>query len=471
MPALAAGDVPDGPRRSLLLAGGGMRVAYQAGVLVALERAGLTFAHGDGASGGTINLAMLLSGLTPAQMCERWRALDVHGFVSLLPLRRLLRAPPYPALGSSEGIRDRVLPHLGVDPSRIRAAQGMVGTFNVCDYGRKLCIAVPNDEVDLDLLVAGVSLPVLSPAVRRDGRVLVDAVWIKDANVEEAVRRGADELWLVWAIGNHGVYRNGAFQQYVHMIEMSANGSLFGELRDVALLNTARQQPIRLHVIRPHVPLPLDPDFFLGRVDAATLIAMGHRDACEYLATSSPEGVALGPEATRMQDPRPGVGFRETLEGEIGGPACVRLGWEIDDLDAFARDGAGTLVGDFTHPALGERVLASGGEFVRDRRHWRGELRLGTARLELVREQRSWGTVHMRLIDNARGELGSGQLQVSGTPGWATLHARGVGSMAEGARAVARFAHTVLASTGSPAFRPARSATPQHAPADAVASD
>ena len=66
MTALAAGDA-DGPRRSLVLAGGGIRVAYQAGVLVALEEAGLRFQHADGTSGGTFNLAMLLSGLTPGR--------------------------------------------------------------------------------------------------------------------------------------------------------------------------------------------------------------------------------------------------------------------------------------------------------------------------------------------------------------------------------------------------------------------
>ena len=56
------------------------------------------------------------------------------------------------------------------------------------------------------MLTAGVSLPVFSPAVERGGRKLVDAVWIKDTNVTEALRRGAEELWLVWCIGNHGVY-------------------------------------------------------------------------------------------------------------------------------------------------------------------------------------------------------------------------------------------------------------------------
>ena len=452
-PALAAGEASDGPRRSLLLAGGGMRVAYQAGVLVALEREGLAFAHADGTSGGTMNLAMLLSGLAPGQMCERWRTLDVRDFVSLWPPRRLLRGPPYPALGSSDGIRRRVYPHLGIDPARIRAARGIVGTFNACDYERKLCIAIANADVDLDLLVACVSLPVLSPAVRRDGHPFLDAVWIKDVNVEEAVRRGADELWLVWAIGNHGVYRDGAFQQYVHMIEMSANGSLFAELAAVRALNESRPQPIRLHVIRPRFPLPLDPDFLLGRVDAATLIAMGHRDACDYLATRSTDGVPLGPDATRMEDPRPGIGFRETLEGDLGGPLSVRLGWEVDDLDAFAGDGEGSLVGDVSHPAVGERVLATGGQFVRDAGHWRAELRLPAVRLELTRELRAWRTVAARLIDTSDGELGSGKLTPTGPPAWVTVHARGVGSAAEGTRAVIRFARLVVSRAGGSGSR------------------
>jgi predicted acylesterase/phospholipase RssA len=420
-----------------------MRVAYQAGVLVALERAGLIFAHADGASGGTINLAMLLSGLTPTEMCERWRTLRVSEFVGPPMLSWLLRGLPLPALGSSDGIRRRVYPHLGIDADRVRAAQGIDGTFNVCDFADKACVAVPHTDVDLDLLVAAVSLPVLSPAVARGGRTYVDAVWVKDVNVTEAVRRGADELWLVWAIGNHGVYRDGALQQYVHMIEIAANAALFGELAGVAALNATRDRPVRLHVIHPRRPLPLDPDFLVGRIDAATLVAMGHRDACDYLSGRRSDGVELGPSATRMEDPRPGVGFRETLAGEAAGPLVVRLGWEVEDLEAFAGDGQGRLVGDVSHPAIGTRVLADGGEFRRQGGRWSAQLRLGGARLELVRLGGAWRSVEARLLAAGGAELGSGRLAPRGIPAWATVHARGVGSAAEGARAVTHFARLV----------------------------
>ena len=81
-----------------------MRVAYQAGVIRALLESGLTFAHADGTSGGTINLAMLFSGLSPVEMCDRWRTLDVHDFASFLPLDQYLRATDLMAMGDADGV-------------------------------------------------------------------------------------------------------------------------------------------------------------------------------------------------------------------------------------------------------------------------------------------------------------------------------------------------------------------------------
>lgn len=319
-----AAAVGERPRRSLILAGGGMRVAYQAGVLLALEEEGLSFFHADGTSGGTMNLAMLLSGLTPAEMCERWRTLDVKGFVSFLPLKKYLRSLNWPAFGGADGLRNRVYPHLGIDVERIRAARGIQGTFNVCDYDEKTNWAVTHREVDEDLLVAGVSLPMLMPAVERDGKLYVDSVWIKDANPTEAVRRGAEELWLVWCIGNTTTYRDGAFNQYVHMIEMSADGGLNEELAHLrAQLGT--ELPA-LHVIKPEYPLPLDPDFYLGRIDANALVAMGYRDAKRYLASPSP--AEWGPSATKMRDQPPGAAFVEKVD-----EAEIRV--DIRDVERF----------------------------------------------------------------------------------------------------------------------------------------
>jgi predicted acylesterase/phospholipase RssA len=124
-------------KRSLVLAGGGMRVAYQAGVLRALDEAGLKFFHADGTSGGTINLAMLLSGLSAAEMCQRWSTLRVKDFVTFMPIQKYLDSSQLPALGDARGVKDHVFPHLGIDVAKINAATDPVGTFNVCNYTHK----------------------------------------------------------------------------------------------------------------------------------------------------------------------------------------------------------------------------------------------------------------------------------------------------------------------------------------------
>lgn len=382
-----AGD--PGPQRSLILAGGGMRVAYQAGVLCALFNAGLTFTHADGTSGGTMNLAMLFSGLSPVEMCDRWRTLDVKQFASFMPIQDYLKAWDLPAMGDAQGIRQRVFPHLGIDAGRINATTGMQGTFNVCNYTLKTSEVIPHQEVDLDLLVAGISLPIFMPPVEKNGSLYLDSVWIKDANLMEAVRRGSEELWLVWCIGNIHEYKNGAFNQYVHMIELSANGYLFEEFKLIEEINARIRQgetvyghtrPIRLHVIKPGYALPLDPDFYLGRIDAATLIDRGYADAREYLAGMPAKGLPFNPEVTQMQDDKLGLTFREEFaggfslgetdaaEGEkkgAGTPLTLHAAVHIHDVHAFVSDPnhAADLYGHITFGPWGENLPAERGVF------------------------------------------------------------------------------------------------------------
>ncbi len=364
-PSLAAAAGAE-PRRSLVLAGGGMRVAYQAGVLLALEEGGIRFTHVDGTSGGTINLAMLMSGLSPEQMCDRWRTLSVKDFGSPLPLHEYLEVTDLPALGDADGVVNKVFPHLGIGVERIRASRGLDATFNACNYTRKTNETLPHTEVDLEFLVAGISLPIFMPAVRRGTDLYTDSVWIKDANLTEAVRRGSEEIWLVWCIGNTGVYRNGAFDQYVHMIEIAANGSLFEEFDRIRELNETEKRPLRLHVIRPEFPIPLDPDFYLGRIDAESLLEIGYSDAKQYLAARAADGIAWTPEATRMHDPVVGISFRETMTGELAGaPITAAPRVRVRDVEAFLAGPVreAEVTGYVDYGPLGGRALVKHGVF------------------------------------------------------------------------------------------------------------
>ncbi|MET9435825.1 patatin-like phospholipase family protein [Streptomyces sp. NPDC006551] len=354
-------------KRSLVLAGGGMRVAWQTGVVRALREHGIGFDHVDGTSGGIMTAGMLLSGQDPAEMGRRWSTLNVRDFSSLPPLTDYLKGPwALPALGDAEGMVRKVLPALGVDAQAVRASE-VAGTFNVADFVTKTCVAVPHTDIDLELMAAGMSLPLFVPPLRRGARVWTDAVWIKDANVSEALRRGADEVWLVWCIGNAPYWGDGPLEQYVHMIEMSANGALFAELEAA---ETARR-PFALHVIRPRYPLPLDPEFLSGRISADTLVAMGYRDAWEYLGSAAASGVGVRKDSTctAMQDPPRGVRFRERMRGEAGGGAELVLDVTVElPLPAAGTPSPGArLVGHVDHAPWGGRVLLADGRAEADR--------------------------------------------------------------------------------------------------------
>lgn len=367
-------------------------MAWQSGVVQALEEAGLTFAHGDGTSGGIFNLGALLSGVTPQELSSRWRSLDVRRFVALLPARSYLRSPSqWEAFGGAQGVREVVMPHLGVDVTRIHQASGMTGSFNVADFDSKTCVAIPHEQVDLPLLVAGVSLPLFLPVVRDGGRVWTDAVWIKDANLLEAVRRGCQEIWVLWCIGNTPYWGKGPLEQYVHMIELSANGALFAELGQIAQLNArstqdsgstqeggsapeggqdvdqdneaARSGAIIVHVVKPDYALPLDPSFLMGRITAEELVAMGYRDAWRYLKSRDPAGVVLDESATRMAEDLRGFRFGLRLRGTLapaGGtaqPVTLVMVAEIRDLGLLTRQPGSPfdVIGGIDQPRWGYR--------------------------------------------------------------------------------------------------------------------
>lgn len=323
---------PDAVRRSLILAGGGVRLAYHAGVLKALEEDLISFDHVDGTSGGIFNTAMLASGLDPEEICARWRQLNVMHFISLTPVKNYLRLSRMEAVGDADGIRQHVFPTLGIDIPKINQNRRFRATFNVCNFSHKTVENIADKQVNEDFLIAGMSLPIFMPSLKINGDWYTDAVWIKDANVMEAVRNGAEEIWLVYCIGNSREYLDGSFVQYVHMIEMSAAGGLLAEFDWLERVNEQIRQgnspygqtkPIRLQVIKPSFPLPLDPDLFLGHIDVRGLINMGYAETKAYLSQLLPAGVAYGYEATQMLEPGVSLQFMAHFEGH-----CV---WQATD--------------------------------------------------------------------------------------------------------------------------------------------
>ncbi|MFF2844542.1 patatin-like phospholipase family protein [Paenarthrobacter sp. NPDC057981] len=346
-------------KRSLVLAGGGMRVAWQAGVVKALAEEGLKFQHIDGTSGGILTAGMMLSGVSAEDMCRRWSVVDVKDFSSALPFADYVKGPwSLPALGDADGILNKIFPALGINAETIRdraaGPDAVEGSFNVVEFTSKQCHAIDAAHIDAELMAAGMSLPIFLEPLRRDGKIWTDAVWVRDANVEEALRRGAREVWLIWCIGNSPYWGDGPLEQYVHMIEMSAMGALLADFGAAA----AAGRDFVLHVIRPEHPLPLDPEFYLGRIDADTLIGMGYRDARAYLDAMDPDGLAKDARCTAMTEPAPGVRFNDELHGELDGqPLKFRAAVVVPSEPG---DAAPQLSGYLDHRQFGRAFLADG---------------------------------------------------------------------------------------------------------------
>lgn len=217
------------PRRALIFAGGGIKVAFQAGVLqVWLDEAGLEFDLADAASGGCFNQVMWCQGMSGTEIAENWRNLDPKAGVDF-------NWSQFPKLFYAESIseldayRENVFPAWGLDWDKIRASK-REATFNVYNFTHHRLEVITPDRMTEDLLVASVSLPMWFPPVHINGEVYIDSVFSTDANLEEAIRRGADELWVIWTVSRQGIWRDGFVANYFQVIETAANGR-YNEVR------------------------------------------------------------------------------------------------------------------------------------------------------------------------------------------------------------------------------------------------
>lgn len=228
----------DGKKRALILAGGGVKVSFQAGVMqVWLDEAGLTFDHVDAASGGVFNLAMMCQGMTGAQIADAWRNTDPRAGIDFnaSELPKLFYAE---SLFTLDNYRKHVLPKWGIDFDKIRASQ-LNATFNVFNFSRKELQVIEPKDMNEDLLMACVSLPMWFQPVRLGGETYIDSVYLSDANIEEAIRRGADELWIIWTVSDKDEWHPGFVATYFQIIETSAVGHYRAILKRIRENNAA----------------------------------------------------------------------------------------------------------------------------------------------------------------------------------------------------------------------------------------
>src|SRR5919107_4126873 len=228
-------------KRSLILAGGGMKVAFQAGVLqVWLDEANLTFDHADGASGGVFNLAMYCQGMSGTEIADNWRNLSpiVGVDFNWEQYAKLVFAE---SLFTLDRYRENVFPGWGLDWDRIRASE-KEATFNVYNFSKHELKVLTPEEMTEDYLAAGVSLPMWFPPVVIDGDTYIDPVYVTDANLEEAIHRGADELWVIWTTSQRGEWHSGLVGNFFGVFEATTNNAYKQVLARIPANNAAMER-------------------------------------------------------------------------------------------------------------------------------------------------------------------------------------------------------------------------------------
>lgn len=264
------------PKRSLMLAGGGLKIAFQAGVLqVWLDEAGVKFDHGDGVSAACFNLAMWAQGMSGRRIADNWRGLKPVRGVDI-NWAQLLRPGFAPSLFELDAYRRKIFPAWGIDFGKIRAA-GREATFNVYNFSKHELRPVNAEELTEDFLVATASLPVWFPPVRVGTDTYIDAVFNTACNVEEAIRRGADELWVVWTTSRRGVWKDGFVGNFFGVFEATTNHAYKQALARVERSNDAhaRGEPseygrhVTVRELSAEVPLHYLLNFSRKRIAAA----------------------------------------------------------------------------------------------------------------------------------------------------------------------------------------------------------
>ena len=285
-------------RRSLVLAGGGAKIGWASGVLeVLLDEAGLRFDHIDATSGSVFNLGMLLSGRTGAEISAAWADLSPREFVSLHRWWKYFRPSRLPSLLTQQAAIDHIMPKWGIDLDRVRSCthvydHPMVATFNVCDFDTKRVVTFTNDEMDIDRFIAVDAVPGVVPPVEADDTLYIDAMLLQDANLLEAVERGADEIWVIWTVEDRLEWRGGLTNHLGHAFETCALGALWRHLDEIERINDERrargEAPIVVHLLQPAEPIPIGYLFFRRKSQMPPVIESGRAYARNYLANLVP---------------------------------------------------------------------------------------------------------------------------------------------------------------------------------------
>jgi predicted acylesterase/phospholipase RssA len=360
-----------------MLAGGGVKIAFQAGVLqVWLDEAGIEFQRADAVSAACFNLAMWTQGMSGTEIADNWRNTDplAEVDVNAHQLARLLYAA---SILDLDAFRKKIFPAWKLDWNKIRSSP-REATFNVYNFSKHELRPIHPADMTEDLLVAAGSLPIWFPPVKIGGDTYIDAVFNTGSNIEEAIRSGADELWIIWTTSQRGEWFDGFVGNFFGIFEATVVGGYKNALARIAASNAALQRGehsefgrvITVKEIKAEVPVHYLLNF--NRDRSAEAVNRGVEAARRWCDA---EGIKRRPGPVYvLANPvsKIAVRFSETLTGHLGFGAtdpdqgdsvALHLDVGIADLDEFLNlpEHQAILAGSIECDRLGGRLPIDSG--------------------------------------------------------------------------------------------------------------
>jgi hypothetical protein len=238
-----------------------------------------------------------------------------------------------------------------------------------------------------DLLVACVTLPMWFAPVTINGDRYIDGVYLTDANVLEAVRRGVDELWIIWTVSRKAQWRGSFVHTYFQIIETVANGNLQRDLDRIEASNKAIAEgksgefgkSIKVNMLAAEVPL-----HYLINVSSPDFTAAVEQGIADARSWCRERGITLSSDAPGKGKELMALSFRETMQGPFalgvtdpeegrkkglaeGTSLALHGDIRIDAFDRFVNEPAhaGALTGtvDFNGPGFAAGMKAASGVF------------------------------------------------------------------------------------------------------------
>jgi hypothetical protein len=203
-----------------------------------------------------------------------------------------------------------------------------------------------------------------------NGDLHIDSVYITDANIEEAIKRGADELWIIWTVSANNEWHGGFVATYFQIIETAANGHFKRIIKRVEDNNDALAagkhgefgRHIEVKLLKAEVPLQYLVNLSQDRVvEAVNLGVLRARQWC------AEQGIAVTPTGgelpTDVHNAMTTLQFTEEMKGYVSrGETDYKKGFDAGKTTnnylmfrlTIKVDGVNRFVDDPKHDASAE---------------------------------------------------------------------------------------------------------------------